>query len=112
MAVAAYGCSLLDRETTDKAAVAAEIESLKRWSAAHVHDPRFKNWVVFRFPENLDYYHLVQVQRPDPAIPEEMVGPDGKLRRREEIGRASCRERVEIEVGAEEGNREDGRSGP
>jgi NADPH-dependent glutamate synthase beta subunit-like oxidoreductase/NAD(P)H-flavin reductase len=83
MAIAAYGCSLLDREAADKTAPAAEIESLKRWCAAHVHDPRFKNWVVFRFPENLDYDHLVQVQRPDPATPEEMHGPDAKLRRRE-----------------------------
>src|SRR5687768_2397387 len=83
MAIAIYGCSLLDREATDKAAVAAEIESLKRWCAAHVHDPRFRNWVVFRFPENLDYDHLVQVQRPDPQLPEAMFGPDGRLRRRE-----------------------------
>ncbi len=83
MALAAYGCSLLDREATDKAGAAAEIESLKRWSAAHVHDPRFKTWVVFRFPENLDYDHLVQVRRPDPALPEQIVGPAEKLRRRE-----------------------------
>jgi NADPH-dependent glutamate synthase beta subunit-like oxidoreductase/NAD(P)H-flavin reductase len=83
MSVAAYGCSLLDRETTDKAGAAAEIESLKRWCAAHVHDPRFKNWVVFRFPENLDYDHLVHVKRPDASLPEEMFGPDEKLRRRE-----------------------------
>ncbi len=71
------------REATDKAAVAGEIESLKRWCAAHVHDPRYRGWVVFRFPENLDYDHLVQMQRPDPALPEEIVGPDEKLRRRE-----------------------------
>jgi NADPH-dependent glutamate synthase beta subunit-like oxidoreductase/NAD(P)H-flavin reductase len=83
MRLAAYGCSLLDKEATDKAAVAAEIESLKRWCAAHVHDPRYRGWVVFRFPENLDYDHLVQVQRPDPLLPEEMFGPDDKLRRRE-----------------------------
>ncbi len=83
MALAAYGCSLLDRETTDKAGAAAEIESLKRWCAAHVHDPRFKTWVVFRFPENLDYDHLVQVRRPNPALPEQIFGPDEKLRRRE-----------------------------
>lgn len=83
MALAAYGCSLLDREVTDKAGAAAEIESLKRWCAAHVHDPRFKTWVVFRFPENLDYDHLVQLRRPDPALPEQIVGPDEKLRRRE-----------------------------
>jgi NADPH-dependent glutamate synthase beta subunit-like oxidoreductase/NAD(P)H-flavin reductase len=81
--LAAYGCSLLDRELTDKAAVTPEIESLKRWCAAHLHDRRYRGWVVFRFPENLDYDHLVHVQRPDPALPEEMFGPDDKLRRRQ-----------------------------
>ncbi len=91
--LAVYGCSLLDREATDKAAlgadasakaaVAAEIEALKRWCAAHIHDTRYRDWVVFRFPENLDYDHLVQVQRPDPKLPEEMFGPDDKLRRRQ-----------------------------
>jgi NADPH-dependent glutamate synthase beta subunit-like oxidoreductase/NAD(P)H-flavin reductase len=83
MALASYGCSLLDREAVDKAAVAAEIESLKRWCAAHIHDSRYRGWVVFRFPENLDYDHLVQIQRPDPALPEEILGPDEKLRRRQ-----------------------------
>ena len=45
MALAQLGCALLDREEAlraegadaDKAAVAAEIESLKRWCAAHLH---------------------------------------------------------------------------
>ena len=83
MRLAAYGCSLLDREATDKTAVAGEIESLKRWCAAHIHDARYRGWVVFRFPENLDYDHLVQIRRPDPQLPEEMFGPDEKLRRRE-----------------------------
>jgi NADPH-dependent glutamate synthase beta subunit-like oxidoreductase/NAD(P)H-flavin reductase len=91
--MAAYGCSLLDREAAfakapagqgpDKAGVTAEIESLKRWCAAHIHDRRYRGWVVFRFPENLNYEHLVQVQRPDPQLPEEMFGPDATLRRRE-----------------------------
>ena len=83
MALSQFGCSLLDREATDKLAVAAEIESLKRWCAAHIHDPRYRGWVVFRFPENLDYDHLVQIQRLEPSLPEQMVGPDDKLRRRE-----------------------------
>jgi NADPH-dependent glutamate synthase beta subunit-like oxidoreductase/NAD(P)H-flavin reductase len=83
MRLAAYGCALLDKETTDKAAATPEIESLKRWCAAHIHDPRYRGWVVFRFPENLDYDHLVQIQRPDPTLPEEIVGPDDRLRRRD-----------------------------
>jgi hypothetical protein len=75
MRLAAYGCSLLDREATDKAAVTPEIESLKRWCAAHLHDARYRGWVVFRFPENLDYEHLVHVQRPDPGLPRRWLGP-------------------------------------
>jgi NAD(P)H-flavin reductase/NADPH-dependent glutamate synthase beta subunit-like oxidoreductase len=91
MAVAHLGCSLLDREEAlkangsdaDKAAVAADIESLKRWCAAHVHSPAYRGWVVFRFPENLDYDHLVQIQRPEAKLQEQIVGPDEKLRRRQ-----------------------------
>ena len=83
IALAHYGCSLLDREATDKAAVADEIDAIKRWCAAHIHAAQYRGWVVFRFPENLDYDHLVQIQRPDPALPEEIFGPDEKLRRRQ-----------------------------
>ena len=91
MAVAQLGCDLLDRDEAlraagsdaDKAAVAAEIDSLKRWCAAHVHSPEYRGWVVFRFPENLDYEHLVQIQRPDAKLPEQILGPDAKLRRRQ-----------------------------
>lgn len=91
MALAQLGCDLLDRDEAlradgsdaDKAAVAAEIESLKRWCAAHVHSPEYRGWVVFRFPETLDYEHLVQIQRPDAELPERMLGPDAKLRRRQ-----------------------------
>ncbi len=99
MALAHLGCSLLDREEAlraegseaGKAAVAAEIESLKRWCAAHVHSPSYRGWVVFRFPENLDYDHLVQIQRPDAKLPEQILGPDEKLRRRQGFELADSR---------------------
>jgi NAD(P)H-flavin reductase/NADPH-dependent glutamate synthase beta subunit-like oxidoreductase len=90
-AIAAAGCQLLDRETSlraegsdaDKAAVAADIDALKRWCASCLHDPAYKEWVIFRFPETLDYQHLVQIQRPRADLPESMIGPDAKLRRRD-----------------------------
>jgi NAD(P)H-flavin reductase/NADPH-dependent glutamate synthase beta subunit-like oxidoreductase len=90
-AIAAAGCALLDRETAvraegtdaEKAQVNAQIEALKRWCASCLHDPAFKSWVVFRFPETLDYFNLVQVQRPRPDLPEAMLGPDTRLRRRD-----------------------------
>jgi len=90
-AIAMAGCALLDREAAarasgtdaEKAEIAAQIDSLKRWCAACLHDPAFRTWVVFRFPETVDYFDLVQVQRPRPDLPEAMLGPDSRLRRRD-----------------------------
>jgi NADPH-dependent glutamate synthase beta subunit-like oxidoreductase/NAD(P)H-flavin reductase len=90
MALARAGCRLLDREEAartagtdaEKAAVAADIDTLKRWVAAHVHHPGYRDWVVFRFPETLDAEHLVHVQRSGPSSAF-ITGPDGKLRRRD-----------------------------
>ena len=91
LALARAGCALLDRDDAarvsgsdeEKQALAAEFDRLKRWCAVHVHHPRYREWVVFRFPETLDAMHLVHVVRPSAALPEAMVGPDEELRRRE-----------------------------
>src|SRR5215216_2376169 len=91
LAIATAGCTLLDRETAaranssdaEKAQIAAEIDALKRWCAACLHDPGYRPWVIFRFPETLDYFNLVQVQRPRAELPEAMIGPDDRLRRRD-----------------------------
>ena len=32
--------------------------------AARLHDRAYRGWVIFRFPETLDYWKLVEVQRP------------------------------------------------
>ncbi len=90
-AIAMAGCALLDRETAarasgteeEKADIAAKVDSLKRWCAACLHDPGYRPWVIFRFPETVDYFDLVQVQRPRADLPEAMLGPDGRLRRRD-----------------------------
>src|SRR5471032_2157894 len=83
LAVARAGCALLDREKTDKDGVAADIDALRRWCAARLHDRLYRDWVIFRFPENLDYWHLVDVQRPAAELPEAMLGPDWRLRCRD-----------------------------
>jgi NADPH-dependent glutamate synthase beta subunit-like oxidoreductase/NAD(P)H-flavin reductase len=93
-ALAMAGCALLDREAAmratgtdeEKALVTAQADALKRWCASRLHDPAYKAWVVFRFPETLDYFNLVQVQRPRPELPEAMMGPDSHLRRRDGFG--------------------------
>ncbi len=90
-AIAMAGCGLLDREAAareqgseqEKAEIAATVDALKRWCAACLHDHDYKSWVIFRFPETLDYFNLVHVQRPRPDLPEAMLGPDSRLRRRD-----------------------------
>ncbi len=84
-AIAMAGCALLDREAAaratgtdaEKADVAAQIDALKRWCAACLHDPGYRPWVIFRFPETLDYFNLVQVQRPRAGA----AGGDARPRR-------------------------------
>jgi len=101
LAVARAGCALLDRERTASPQPLApgsgvqspspqfpgpETDALKRWCAARLHDRAYRSWVIFRFPETLDYWNLVEVQRPEPHLPEAMRGPDWRLRRRDGFG--------------------------
>jgi hypothetical protein len=59
------------------------IQSLSQWCALHLHDAAFRRWVSFRFPEAVDHFDLVQVQRPFRDLSEIMLGPDSRLRRRD-----------------------------
>ncbi len=45
--------------------------------------PGIRGWISFKLPETLDYQNLVETERPNPAIPEERVGPAHGRRRRE-----------------------------
>ncbi len=82
LAVARAGCVLMD---TEKAGgnVTSQIDSLKRWCATRLHDGACRGWVIFSFPEMLDYWRLVDVERPRPDFAECIVGPDDRLRRRD-----------------------------
>ncbi len=44
---------------------------------------RIAHWVSYRQPHTLDYGHLVQIERPRAEVPELMIGPEEKLRRRD-----------------------------
>ncbi|MQA31127.1 MAG: pyridine nucleotide-disulfide oxidoreductase [Luteitalea sp.] len=83
LALARAGCVLLDREKAEQPQVTSSIEALKRWCAARVHDPAYATWVIFRFPENVDHWHLVETNRPFPELPEAMFGPERRLRQRD-----------------------------
>jgi len=106
LALARAGCAILDAErapstpapgtpapstpapgtaapapSTQHPAPSTRTDSLKRWCAARVHDRAYRHWVVFRFPETLDYWNLVDTE-PAASSPG-VVGPEWRLRRRE-----------------------------
>jgi NADPH-dependent glutamate synthase beta subunit-like oxidoreductase/NAD(P)H-flavin reductase len=45
--------------------------------------PGVARWSSFHLPETLDYGALVKTERPNPEMPEERVGPEGRRRRRQ-----------------------------
>src|SRR5471032_2964011 len=60
LAIAREGCALLDAEkaaSPQPPAPSPATEALKRWCAARIHDRAYGHWVVFRFPEHLDYFN-------------------------------------------------------
>src|SRR5215475_1965460 len=81
LATAMAAVDLMQSERAGKSADALEL--LKQWCAAHLNDPAYRHWASFRFPESIDHFDLVQVQRPNAGLPEEVIGPDGRLRRRD-----------------------------
>ncbi len=64
-------------------AVTAQIDALQALVRLLPARSRLSPWVIFRFPETVDYQNLVQVQRPRADLPEAMLGPDDRLRRRD-----------------------------
>src|SRR5262249_34700724 len=67
-------------------------EALKGWCAARVRDRAYRHWVIFRFPETLDYWHLVDTQ-PAAGIPG-VIGPDWRLRPRDGFRLTDARMRL------------------
>ena len=87
LAVARAGCALLNDEKESASpktpAPSPRLDALRRWCAARLHDRAYRHWVIFRFPETVDPFHLVEVERGDPRLPEAQVGPGWRLRRRD-----------------------------
>ncbi len=78
------------RDSSDEAALEfleALLAHYATWCKARLHRPELRReiagWVSFRLPEPFDFHRLVQTERPNPALPEERVGPVGRRRRRE-----------------------------
>ena len=76
-----------EREESASFIVKSALRVIEAWAAIHVAQPqahaRVAGWVTFKFPHNLDYEHLVEIERPDAKMPELMVGLEKHLRRRD-----------------------------
>jgi NADPH-dependent glutamate synthase beta subunit-like oxidoreductase/NAD(P)H-flavin reductase len=66
-------------------------ETLMQWCALHLHDRAYRAWVSFRFPEPVEHFNLVPVEKPVTDLPEAMIGPDERLRRRDGFGLTDAR---------------------
>jgi len=78
------------RDASDEAALEfleALLGSYATWCKARLHDADLRReisrWVSFRLPGPFDFHRLVETDRPNPALPEERVGPAHRRRRRE-----------------------------
>jgi NADPH-dependent glutamate synthase beta subunit-like oxidoreductase/NAD(P)H-flavin reductase len=64
--------------------VAFALDAVEAWLAsrrANAHDP-VRRWPTMHVAKPLDYAHLVEIERPDPALHELFVGPAGERRQR------------------------------
>ena len=66
-------------------AVAFALDAIEAWlgERRQDHHDTVRRWQSLRQPKNLDYAHLVELRRPDPALPELFVGPDHERRERD-----------------------------
>src|SRR5688572_29312009 len=83
LAIAVAATRLMDEEKKAPGRVSAGLEDLKQWCALHLHDPDYRGWVSFHFPEAIEHFNLVHTERPRVDLPESMIGPAGSLRRRD-----------------------------
>jgi NADPH-dependent glutamate synthase beta subunit-like oxidoreductase/NAD(P)H-flavin reductase len=84
-------------------AVAIALDAVEAWLAARRRDEHdsIRRWPSMQVPRSLDYAHLVETVRPDPALPELFVGPQHE--RRQRLGftltdRRMSRRAVEAEI--------------
>ncbi|MCE9583525.1 MAG: FAD-dependent oxidoreductase [Planctomycetes bacterium] len=78
----------LDASAPDAQVVAKAIETLEAWAYVRWSDPVYKTgirgWASYRVPEEMHYPdHLVELERPNPARPEEITGPEWRMRKRD-----------------------------
>ncbi len=65
-------------------AVSTALDAIEAWLAARraSHHDVVRGWATMRVARPLDYDHLVEIERPDPTMPELFVGPGHERRQR------------------------------
>ena len=73
----------------------ALIQIYALYSHARLEKPDWRReiagWPSFHLPESIDYSRLVATERPNPALPQERVGPSDRRRRRDGFGLTDSR---------------------
>ncbi|MDC4224205.1 MAG: hypothetical protein MPW15_08245 [Candidatus Manganitrophus sp.] len=79
--------SALDAVPTAAEAATRLLDIAEQWVALHAYradaKPRVKEWVTFRFPEKIDFMHLVETHPTREDLPESIRGPEERRRRRD-----------------------------
>ncbi len=79
--------SALDAVPTAAEAATRLLQIPEQWVALHAHradaKPRVKEWVTFRFPEKIDFMHLVETHPTREDLAESIQGPEEHRRRRD-----------------------------
>ena len=76
---------MLAEEKEKKEQAAQTMALLEQWVVARYYQRPYevREWVSYKFPESFDIEKLVKFENPDPSMPEKMVGPSERYRRRD-----------------------------
>jgi len=82
---AQFIAAMLEQEKENKEAAKPTMSLLEQWCVARYYQRRaeVKGWASYKFPENMEYHHLVRFNQPDGTLPEKMEGPAEHYRRRD-----------------------------
>jgi len=82
---AQFIAALLEDEKEKKEAMAQTMSVIEQWCVTRYYQRRneVKHWASYKFPEDMEYEHLVRINFPDPTLPQKMEGPSEHYRRRD-----------------------------
>jgi NADPH-dependent glutamate synthase beta subunit-like oxidoreductase/NAD(P)H-flavin reductase len=77
----------LERYEMARDTVQGLLKIAQQWVYVHIHNPQMsievKDWVSFKIPDKINFMHLVETVHPKESVPDLVVGPDERRRRRD-----------------------------